>query len=160
MIELYVIKLTLGQGFFNKPFKLLRKNIFTKGYTMEEKRYTIKDAAARTGLSISALRYYDKEGLIPQLERSESGIRLYSERDMAWLGLICCLKNSGMSIEKIKEFMHACLGGEDTAEERRLLLEEHKASILEKMKMLENSLNIVNYKLEHYREIGTFHIDS
>lgn len=127
---------------------------------MEEKRYTIKDAAARTGLSISALRYYDKEGLIPQLERSESGIRLYRERDMAWLGLICCLKNSGMSIEKIKEFMQACLGGEDTVEKRRLLLEEHKAAILEKMKLLENSLNIVNFKLEHYKEIGTFHIDS
>lgn len=126
---------------------------------MKEKRYTIKEAALRTGLTASALRYYDKEGLIPQLERSESGIRLYRERDIEWLNLICCLKNSGMSLEKIKEFMQACLGGSDTAEERKSLLEEHKAYILEQMKLLEHSLATINYKLEHYREIGTFHID-
>lgn len=126
----------------------------------EEKKYTIKEASKRTGLSISALRFYDKEGLIPQLKRSDSGIRLYGERDMAWLELICCLKNSGMSLDKIREFMNACLGGASTAEERKLLLEAHRASILEQMAVLENSLNIVDYKLAHYREIGTFHIDS
>lgn len=127
---------------------------------MEEKHYTIKEASRRTGLSISTLRYYDKEGLIPQLERSQSNIRQYTERDMAWLELICCLKNSGMSLNKIREFMHTCLGGEDTAEERKRLLEEHKAYILAQMKLLENSLDIVEFKLAHYKEIGTFHIDS
>lgn len=124
--------------------------------TNTEKKYTIKEAAKRTGLSISALRYYDKEGLIPQLERSESGIRLYGKHDMDWLNLICCLKNSGMSIEKIREFMHACSGGIATAEERRILLEEHKANILQQMKVLENSLDIVNFKLQHYKEMGPY----
>lgn len=126
---------------------------------MEEKRYTIQEAAQRTCLTPSTLRYYDKEGLIPQLERSKSGIRLYRERDIAWLQLICCLKNSGMPIAKIKEFMQACLGGPDTAEERKALLEEHKSVILAQMQVLEHSLETINYKLEHYREIGTFHID-
>lgn len=123
-------------------------------------KYTIKEASKRTGLSISTLRYYDKEGLIPQLERSQTNIRQYGERDIAWLELICCLKNSGMSIEKIKEFMYACLGGESTAEARRKLLEEHRSSILEQIAVLHNSLELVDYKLAHYKEIGTFHIDT
>ncbi|MFU0826541.1 MAG: HTH merR-type domain-containing protein [Lachnoclostridium sp.] len=108
----------------------------------------------------SPLRYYDKEGLLPLLKRSESGIRKFSDNDIDWLGLICCLKNSGMSIEDIKKFMNLCLKGNDTLEARREMLVKHKAHILEQMKQLENSLNIINYKIEHYKEIGIFHIDS
>lgn len=122
--------------------------------------YTIKQVSEKTGLSIYTLRYYDKEGLLPLLKRSESGIRKFSDNDIDWLGLICCLKNSGMSIEDIKKFMNLCLKGNDTLEARREMLVKHKAHILEQMKQLENSLNIINYKIEHYKEIGIFHIDS
>lgn len=55
--------------------------------------------------------------------------------------------------------MTLCLQGEDTCEERKEVLEKHKTEILDQMKVLSNSLNTVNYKIEHYKEIGIFHID-
>ncbi len=121
--------------------------------------YTIKEVSERTGLSIYTLRYYDKEGLLPLVKRTPSGIRKFSDNDIAWLGLICCLKNSGMSIENIKEFMHLCLKGEETAEIRKDMLLLHKQHILQQMNELEKSLDTVNYKINHYKEIGIFHID-
>ncbi|WP_033166645.1 MerR family transcriptional regulator [Clostridium sp. KNHs205] len=121
--------------------------------------YTIKQVSARTGLSIYTLRYYDKEGLLPLVKRTPTGIRKFSEDDISWIGLICCLKNSGMSIEKIKEFMNLCLKGEETVEPRKDILLLHKQHILEQMKELQNSLETVNYKIDHYKEIGIFHID-
>ena len=121
--------------------------------------YSIKQAAQRTGLTEHTLRYYDREGLMPFLQRSASGIRRYSEDDLCWLGLICCLKDSGMPLSTIKEFMHLCLQGEGTCEERKELLERHKQKILSQMCVLEKSLCTINYKLNHYKEIGIFHID-
>ncbi len=121
--------------------------------------YTIKQVSEKTGLSIYALRYYDKEGLLPLIKRSQSGIRKFSDNDIDWLGLICCLKNSGMSIENIKEFMNLCLRGNDTVEVRKNILVNHKEHILAQMKQLESSLCTINYKIDHYKEIGIFHID-
>lgn len=121
--------------------------------------YTIKEVSDRTGLSIYTLRYYDKEGLLPLIKRTPSGIRKFSDNDIAWIGLICCLKNSGMSIDNVKKFMNLCLKGEETAENRKEMLLEHKDHILQQMNELQNSLSTVNYKINHYKEIGIFHID-
>lgn len=122
--------------------------------------YTIKQVSEKTNLSIHTLRYYDKEGLLPQLQRTQSGIRKFSENDICWINLICCLKNSGMSIDEIKGFMSLCLQGTKTSEERKEFLQTHKEKIIEQIKQLECSLEIINYKLDHYKEIGIFHIDS
>ncbi len=122
--------------------------------------YTIKQVSEKTGLSIYTLRYYDKEGLLPLVKRSKSGIRKFSDNDIEWLGLICCLKNSGMSIEHIKEFMNLCLKGNETVETRKIILLNHKEYILNQMKQLDSSLHTINYKIDHYKEIGIFHIDA
>jgi len=122
--------------------------------------YTIKQVSEHTKLPPSTLRYYDKEGLMPLLKRTEHGTRIYSDMDIQWLELVCCLKNSGMPLEDIKEFMNLCLRGSSTCEQRKELLEHHKENILRQMAVLEHSLGIINYKLEHYDEIGIFHIDT
>ncbi|WP_160671489.1 MerR family transcriptional regulator [Clostridium sp. C8-1-8] len=121
--------------------------------------YTIKQVAQRTNLSDHTLRYYDREGLMPLLKRSASGIRNYSENDICWIELINCLKNSGMSLGEIKEFMNLCLKGEETCEERKEILQKHKENILSQIERLNNSLGIIDYKLDHYKQIGIFHID-
>ena len=125
---------------------------------MEKSWFTIKQAGEKTGLTEHTIRYYDKEGLLPQLKRTQTGIRKFSDNDIEWLGLICCLKNSGMPIEKIKRFMHLCLSGSKTNEERKALLEEHRQYILHQKEVLEKSLSTVNYKIDHYKEIGIFHL--
>jgi len=122
--------------------------------------YSIKQAAERTHLTPSALRFYDKKGLIPQLKRSSSGVRVYTETDICWLELICCLRNSGMSIETIKEFMNLCLNGATACEERKNSLEKHRASLIKHINLLTCSLGTIDYKIDHYKEIGLFHIDS
>ncbi len=113
--------------------------------------YTIKEISELTNLSNHTIRYYDREGLIPLLSRSPIGVRQFSKDDLEWLKLICCLKNSGMPIQKIKDFMLLCLSGPETLEERRKLLLDHKHSILDQMQSLEDNLNIVNHKIERYK---------
>lgn len=121
--------------------------------------YTIKQVAEKTNLSIYTLRYYDKEGLLPLVKRSPSGIRKFSDNDLEWINLICCLRNSGMSIESMKEFMQCCLKGQEGQEDRKRILEAHKSHIQAQIEQLNKGMGIVNYKLEHYKEIGIFHID-
>jgi len=121
--------------------------------------YTIKQAAEKTNLTIYTLRYYDKEGLLPLLKRTSSGIRKFSDNDINWLNLICCLKNSGMSIENLKKFMFSCLKGNENCEERKKILQLHKDTIVSQIKHLESSLDTINYKIDHYTEIGVFHIN-
>ena len=121
--------------------------------------FTIKQISEKTNLTEHTIRYYDREGLIPLITRTQSGIRQFSEDDLEWINLICCLRNSGMPLQEIKEFMQLCLKGKDSLEERRELLIRHRTRILEQMKNLDNSLNIVNFKIDHYKEIGIFHID-
>lgn len=121
--------------------------------------YTIKQVSERTHLPASTLRYYDKEGLTPLLKKTKSGTRKYSEMDLSWLELVCCLKNSGMPLDEIKAFMTLCLRGSSTCEERRELLQNHKENIEIQIDMLQRSLGMINYKLAHYQEIGIFHID-
>ena len=121
--------------------------------------FTIKQISEKTNLTEHTIRYYDREGLIPLITRTKSGIRQFSEDDLEWINLICCLRNSGMPLQEIKEFMQLCLKGKDSLEERRELLIRHRTRIQKQMENLDNSLNIVNYKIEHYKEIGIFHID-
>jgi len=121
--------------------------------------YTIKMAAEKTGLTEYTIRYYDREGLLPLLKRTTGGIRKFSDNDLEWLGLICCLKNSGMPIKKLRDFMNLCLKGKETSEQRKEILLSHKEYILEQINELQKSLSTVNYKIEHYKEIGIFHMD-
>ncbi|MHA7966034.1 MerR family transcriptional regulator [Paenibacillus sp. CAU 1782] len=122
--------------------------------------YSIKQVAERTNLPPSTLRFYDKAGLMPLLKKTEYGTRKYSEMDICWLELVCCLKDSGMSLDDIRAFMLLCLEGSSTSEQRRDMLEQHRKSILQQMEVLNCSLGTINYKLEHYNEIGIFHIDA
>ena len=121
--------------------------------------YTIKQISKETNLTEHTIRYYDREGLIPFILRSSSGIRQFSEDNLEWIKLICCLRNSGMPLLEIKEFMQMCLMGKDLLEERKALLLKHHSRIQAEIITLENSLNIINYKIDHYKEIGIFHID-
>ena len=84
--------------FFEKIFQNLRSKIIWG------KKYTIKDAARIMGVPTSTIRYYDKEGLLPFVERLASGYRIFTEKDIATLRIIDCLKKTGMSIKEIRQF--------------------------------------------------------
>ena len=80
--------------------------------------YSIQDVSKKTGLSAHTLRYYEKEGLISGVGRSQGGFRQYTDEDLERLGLICCLKNTGMSIQEIARFVQLTHEGDHTLEER------------------------------------------
>ncbi|MBO4297792.1 MAG: MerR family transcriptional regulator, partial [Clostridia bacterium] len=84
--------------------------------------YSIQDVSKKTGLTAHTLRYYEKEGLISGVERSSGGFRQYTDEDLEALGLICCLKNTGMSLQEIARFVQLTHQGEHTLEERVQML--------------------------------------
>ncbi len=114
--------------------------------------YSIQDVSRKTGLSTHTLRYYEKEGLISGVERSQGGFRQYTDEDLEKLGLICCLKNTGMSIQEIARFVQLTREGEHTLEERVELLKEHRNRVLKRMEEMQMHLEKVTWKLNYFSE--------
>lgn len=112
--------------------------------------YTVKTMAEKTNLSPNTLRYYEKEGLLPNVQRTESGIRHYSEADLEWLGLICCLKNTGMSIKQIRDFVNLSLQGPDTLGARCEMLAAHKKEVEAHIAEMTHHLEKVTHKIDHF----------
>lgn len=118
---------------------------------------TVKEVSARTGIPVSTLRYYDSEGLTPQITRSGGGARQYTGEDLCWLEMICCLKYSGMSLPDIRRFMGFCREGEEAAAERKAVLLKQKERLRQQIACLQCSLELIECKIAHYREAGVFH---
>lgn len=120
--------------------------------------YTIGEMAKHLNVAASTLRYYDKEGLLPFVERSGGGIRMFKESDLSWLQLINCLKKTGMPIKDIKFFMDYCMEGDSKINERLFIVKEQRDSVIKQMEELQNMLDMLNYKCWFYetaREAGT-----
>ena len=119
--------------------------------------YTIKDMSALTGLPASTLRYYDKQGLLPNLKRDGNNIRIFTDDDYASLRLIDCLKRSGLSIKDIKKFMD--MAGKDGALSGRLEIFRKRREILKReLEDLKCVLDVIEYKCWYYEkacEAGT-----
>ena len=114
--------------------------------------YTIQDVSKKTGLTAHTLRYYEKEGLITGVERSQGGIRQYTDEDLERLGLIRCLKNTGMSIQEIARFVQLTHEGDHTLEERVELLRAHRERVLARMAEMQKHLDKVTWKLNFFTE--------
>ena len=113
--------------------------------------YTIGEISNKFNLSISAIRYYDKEGLFPNIER-KNGIRQFSESDVESILMIECLKRSGMQIKDIKQFLDWCNQGDETLQKRYDMFNEQKEKVLSQIEELKKALNLINYKCWYYQE--------
>ncbi|MCD7847131.1 MAG: MerR family transcriptional regulator [Oscillospiraceae bacterium] len=118
------------------------------------KTYTIGEISEMWGLPISTLRYYDKEGLFPGLER-KSGIRQFTETEIETLRVIECLKKSGLEIKDIKRFMDMCARGSETFGERKALFESQKSAVEAEISRLQATLDMLNYKCWYYESAMT-----
>lgn len=112
--------------------------------------YTVGEMAKKIGVAPSTLRYYDKEGLLPFVERSGGGIRMFRESDTEWLKIIGCLKKTGMSIKEIKQFVDLCQAGDATIGERLALIDRRRDAALAQMEQLKETLEILDYKHWYY----------
>ena len=112
--------------------------------------YTVGEMASKLGIPPSTLRYYDKEGLLPFVERSKGGIRMFKESDFDWLAIIECLKKTGLSIKNIKKFIDWCLEGDATIEQRLGLIQEQKQQVEEQIRQLQETMEMLDYKEWYY----------
>lgn len=112
--------------------------------------YTVGEAAKILNVAPSTLRYYDKEGLLPFVERSEGGVRLFKDTDFNWLLVIDCLKKSGLSIKDIKSYIDMASKGDETIEERLLLFQNQREKLTKQMEQLQKTLELLNYKCWFY----------
>lgn len=112
--------------------------------------YGITEASEKIHLSTYTIRYYDKMGLLPFVERNELGNRDFKEKDLEWLKLIRCLKNSNMPIKKIKEVVKLSLEGDDTLNIRKDILLNHRQEVVNKIEELHKSLDKIDNKINYY----------
>lgn len=111
--------------------------------------YTIGQVAEMFDLPISTLRYYDKEGLFPHMQRT-SGIRKFSDTEIEALHIIDCLKKSGMEIKDIKQFMQWCTEGPSTYQNRKELFEAQQKVLEAQMHELEKNMAMIKFKCWYY----------
>ncbi len=114
--------------------------------------YTIGEVAKMFNLSISTLRFYDKEGLILNLERDSSGIRKFNDNNIETIRLIECLKKADMQIKDIKEFIHWVSLGDKTISKRREMFLRQKENVENKIRELEKTLAMINFKCWYYEK--------
>ena len=112
----------------------------------------IKEAAKVTGISIDNLRYYERIGLIPKVRRTESGIRDYDEMSIRWIEFAMRFKKAGVSLEAIRKYIQLAILGESTKEARREILIETKTSLDKKMQDIQETLDVINYKIDTYEQ--------
>lgn len=111
--------------------------------------YTIGQVAKMFNLSISTLRYYDKEGLFPAMERI-SGIRQFGEKEVNALRIIECLKKSGLEIKQIKQFIQWCTEGSSTYAKRKELFETQKKHLEKEIEKMQKTLDMLKFKCWYY----------
>ena len=114
--------------------------------------YAIQEVCRRTGLTAHTLRYYEKVGLLTGVQRSAGGFRQYTDEDMESLTMICCLKNTGMSLQEITRFVTLTHEGDQTLKERVELLREHRESVIARMAEMQRYLDKVTWKLNFFSE--------
>ena len=114
--------------------------------------YSIGQVAEMFGLPVSTLRYYDKEGLFPGMERT-SGIRRFTEGELERLRVIECLKRSGLEIKEIKQFMEWCAQGSETYPQRHALFVQQAERVEAEIERLQKSLDMIRFKCWFYEQL-------
>lgn len=115
--------------------------------------YTVGEMAKILGIPASTLRYYDKEGLLPFVERSSGGIRMFTEKDHEWLKGIECLKQSGLSIKDIRNFISMVIQGDESSLAKRLtLFQARRDAVKKQIKDMQETLELLEFKCWYYEQ--------
>ncbi|CAK8586046.1 MerR family transcriptional regulator [Priestia megaterium] len=120
-----------------------------------ENLFSIQQVASMTGLSTHTLRYYEKIGLIKNVQRAQTGYRQYTDVDLAWVQFLIRLRVTGMPMLKMKQFSDLRQKGDSTITARKELLEEHYKDVLGKIEELELNSQRIEEKIAHYKKLET-----
>jgi DNA-binding transcriptional MerR regulator len=113
-------------------------------------RYTISEVVARTGLTAHTLRWYERIGLMPHIDRSHTGQRRYSEQDLDWLGFVGKLRLTGMPVADMVRYAEFVREGEHTFPDRLQLLVAHREDVIRRIAELRDTLVVLEHKIDLY----------
>ncbi|HBG56284.1 MAG TPA: MerR family transcriptional regulator [Ruminococcaceae bacterium] len=111
---------------------------------------SIKEFSQKTNVSEYTLRFYEKEGVLPFVNRTDSGRRVYNEQNLEWIEFITALRETGMSLSEIKRYVNLYKQGNSTIPERKQMMLDHKAKVQKQLSQTLKYLEKVNYKLALY----------
>lgn len=114
---------------------------------------TIAEVSKITGLTADTLRYYERIGLISNVERKSSGVRDYSDQNLKRIGFLKCMRSAGMPLEKLVEYVNLFEEGEHSVSARKELLVEQKTILDSKIQELEETRTRLNNKIENYESV-------
>jgi DNA-binding transcriptional MerR regulator len=117
-----------------------------------EKYLSIQAISNLTGITAHTLRYYEKNGLIHAIARGSNGRRQYSANDLAWIRFLVRLRTTGMTIRQMQQIAELRRQGSATTKDRRILLEAHKKKLADQIEMLQEHYEVINEKIEIYRQ--------
>ncbi|WP_329194968.1 MULTISPECIES: MerR family transcriptional regulator [unclassified Streptomyces] len=118
--------------------------------SLTQTRYTISEVEALTGLTQHTLRWYERIGLMPHVDRSHSGQRRFSGKDLDWLAFVGKLRTTGMSVADMVRYAELVREGEHTVDQRRELLERTRREVRARISEMTDALAVLDYKIEHY----------
>lgn len=113
----------------------------------------MKQACELTNLPYETLKFYCNEGLVPNVKRDKNNYRIFDERNIRWINNLSCLKQCGMSIKNIKEYLALCLEGESTIPQRMEMLAVHRKNLVKKLDELNKNLAYLDFKNNFYQDV-------
>ena len=113
---------------------------------------TIKEVCEKYDITPDTLRYYERVGVIPTVTRTKGGIRDYEEEDIKWVQNAICMRNAGLPVEKLIEYVRLFQEGDSTIQARRDLLAEARTGIQKQLDQIQETLDLLDYKISRYDE--------
>ena len=113
----------------------------------------MKEACEKTGLRYETLKFYCNQGLVPGVSRDEQNRRVFSDRNIAWINSLSCLKNCGMGIREMQEYLQLCLEGESTIPQRKEILAIKRIQLEQEQKRIQDSIEYINWKQGFYDDV-------
>lgn len=115
--------------------------------------YSMKQVCKQTGMTYEGLKFYCNQGLVPNVKRDKNNYRIFDDRDVAWISGLECLRNCGMSIREMKEYMVLCQQGQSSIPERKVILEQKRAALLTQMEKLQEAVDYIDQKQQFYNDV-------
>ncbi|MEU8541040.1 MerR family transcriptional regulator [Streptomyces sp. NPDC048717] len=117
------------------------------------RRFTISEVAALTGLTAHTLRWYERIGLMPHVDRSHTGQRRFTRRDLDWLAFVGKLRTTGMAVADMVRYAELIREGDHTHAERKAILQGTRDDVVERIAELQDALAMLDLKIDHYQSI-------
>ncbi|MDU1630592.1 MAG: MerR family transcriptional regulator [Lactococcus lactis] len=115
--------------------------------------YTMKEVCDLCDLSYDTLKFYCNKGLISNVKRDKNNYRIFNKHDVDWIKSLTCLKKCGMTIAEMQQYLEYCLAGQESINQRKIMLDKKKMELLEQLKTVEASIDYIDNKQNYYDDV-------